>query len=55
MEVNIKSGSIYGLICMEHEVPFWSETAVEGSSSNSYTHQFHLSTLPYRTTKEAAT
>lgn len=25
-----------GLICMEHEVPCWSETAVEGSSCNSY-------------------
>lgn len=37
MEVNIQSGSICGLISMVHEVPCWSETAVEGSSSNSYT------------------
>lgn len=34
--MNAQSGSICGLICMEREVPCWSETAVEGSSSNSY-------------------
>lgn len=54
VEVNIQSGSICGLICMEHEVPCWSETAIEGSWSSSYTKHPPVSpvTLPYRATEK---
>ena len=47
VEVNIQSRSICGLICMEHGVPSWSETAVEGPWSSSYTKHPPVSPVNY--------
>lgn len=57
VEVNIQSRSVCGLICIEHGVLCWSETAVEGSSSSSYCEHplFHLLPLLYLPSKKLQT